>query len=107
MPGLVNRRLLGIFAHPDDEAFGSGAMLARYSHTGVDVHVCTVTDGAAGTYDPQFLKDSGAATLADARRKELACACDALGVTLHTLRYRDSGMEGSPDNKHPDSLYQA
>jgi N-acetyl-1-D-myo-inositol-2-amino-2-deoxy-alpha-D-glucopyranoside deacetylase len=28
-------------------------------------------------------------------------------VRLHTLDYRDSGMQGAPDNQHPDSLYQA
>jgi LmbE family N-acetylglucosaminyl deacetylase len=103
----AGRRLLGIFAHPDDESFGSGAMLARYAHAGVDVHVCTVTDGAAGVYDAKFLQASGAASLGELRRKELLCACSALGATLHMLRYRDSGMEGSSDNKHRESLYQA
>lgn len=101
------RRLLGVFAHPDDESFGSGGMLARYAHSGVEVHVCTMTDGAAGSFDPQILAGMGVATLAEARRRELACACGELGVTLHMLGYRDSGMEGTPDNKHPESLYQA
>jgi len=105
MPEIL--RLLGIFAHPDDEAFGSGGMLARYSHNGVEVHVCTVTDGAAGTFDPKTLEQTGASNLAEARQAELSCACRELGVTLHTLGYRDSGMEGTADNKHPGSLYQA
>jgi LmbE family N-acetylglucosaminyl deacetylase len=68
--------------------------------------VCIVTDGAAGENDGD---DSEGETppLARVRREELECACQALGVGLHTLDYRDSGMEGTPDNEHPDSLYQA
>ncbi|GAP61938.1 hypothetical protein ARMA_0361 [Ardenticatena maritima] len=101
------RRLLGIFAHPDDESFGPGATLAKYAREGVDVHVCIVTDGAAGTWDPQAADEAEHASLAEVRRRELECACRALGATLHQFGYRDSGMEGAPDNKHPDSLYQA
>nr|WP_290665196.1 PIG-L family deacetylase [Ardenticatena sp.] len=101
------RRLLGIFAHPDDESFGPGATLAKYAREGVDVHVCIVTDGAAGTWDPEAADESEHHDLAKVRRQELECACRELGATLHQLGYRDSGMEGAPDNKHPDSLYQA
>ncbi len=99
--------LLGIFAHPDDESFGPGGALARYAATGADVHVCIVTDGAAGSYDPALLAASGCHTLAELRHQELACACRALGVTLHTLNYRDSGMAGAGDNDHHASLFQA
>lgn len=97
--------LLGIFAHPDDESFGPGGTLARYAREGVDVHVCIATDGAAGSYDESML--DGYSSLAQRRAEELACAVKTLGATLHTLGYRDSGMEGAPDNKHPDCLYQA
>ncbi len=107
MTGPDDTRLLGIFAHPDDESFGAGGMLARYSHSGIDVHVCTVTDGAAGSVDEAQATALGAGTLAETRARELACAGEELGVTVHMLGYRDSGMEGWPDNKHPASLYQA
>ena len=100
-------RLLGIFAHPDDESFGPGGALARYAAAGVEVHVCIVTDGDAGGCDPALLAASGCNTLAELRQQELACACKALGVTLHTLDYRDSGMAGASDNEHHASLYQA
>lgn len=104
---MTQARLLGIFAHPDDESFGSGGALARYARQGVDVHVCTVTDGAAGSYDPNTPKTGDRSSLTQLRRQELTCACRILGVRLHTLPYRDSGMAGTPDNAHPDSLYQA
>jgi len=105
---MTRRRLLGVFAHPDDESFGSGGVLAKYAQEGVEVHVCIATDGATGSVatDGASVADE-TQPLADVRQQELACACQVLGVQLHTLGYRDSGMEGSPDNKHPDSLYQA
>jgi LmbE family N-acetylglucosaminyl deacetylase len=103
---MTGRRLLAILAHPDDESFGLGGTLARYVREGVEVHVCIVTDGAAGENDEDALEEE-AVPLARVRREELECACRALGVRLHTLDYRDSGMEGAPDNEHPESLYQA
>jgi LmbE family N-acetylglucosaminyl deacetylase len=104
---MASRTLLGVFAHPDDESFGPGGTLAKYAREGVDVHVCIVTDGASGSTVPDAAAPGELSSLAELRQHELACACDVLGVHLHTLNYRDSGMEGSADNRHPRSLYQA
>ena len=104
---MTPRRLLGIFAHPDDESFGPGGTLAKYVREGTEVHVCIATDGATGSVASDVAPTDGVPSLADRRRYELACACQVLGTQLHTLDYRDSGMEGSKDNKHPTSLYQA
>ena len=68
--------------------------------------MCIVTDGAAGEND-QEASEGETTSLATVRREELECACQVLGVQLHRLDYRDSGMEGAPDNQHADSLYQA
>ena len=101
---MARGRLLGIFAHPDDESFGAGGTLAMYARTSIEVHICTVTDGASGSCDATVL---GVSSLAELRRQELECACQVLGANLWTLAYRDSGMLGSPDNQHPASLFQA
>jgi LmbE family N-acetylglucosaminyl deacetylase len=103
---MRQRRLLAILAHPDDESFGIGGTLARYAREGVEVHVCIVTDGAAGENDGDA-SEQEALSLARVRQEELRCACQVLGVKLHMLDYRDSGMQGTLDNGHPDSLYQA
>ncbi len=100
------RRILAIFAHPDDESFGPGATLARYARQDVEVHICIATDGAAGSFEPGTF-NGGASALAKQRRAELEAAVRILGATLHPLDYRDSGMEGAPDNDHPASLYRA
>ena len=46
---MTNKRtLLAIYAHPDDEAFGTGGTLSKYAQSGVDVHLITATLGEAG-----------------------------------------------------------
>jgi N-acetyl-1-D-myo-inositol-2-amino-2-deoxy-alpha-D-glucopyranoside deacetylase len=93
-------------AHPDDESFGPGSTLAKYAAAGVKVYVVCSTGGEAGTVSPEFLK--GYSSIAELRTAELNCAAKALGLAgLIRLGYRDSGMRGAEDNKHPDSLAMA
>jgi len=102
---MKRKVLLGVFAHPDDESFGPGGTLARYAAKGVDVHICTLTDGAAGTADPDCWDClNGYQNLADRRVEELGCAVQVLGGTLHFMGYRDSGMAGDEANQHPDAF---
>ena len=46
---LMKKVLFGIFAHPDDEAFGPSAYLYRAAQNGTDVHLILATDGENGT----------------------------------------------------------
>lgn len=46
----MNKRLLAVFAHPDDEAFGPAGSIAKYAQEGVEVHVLTATKGEAGLW---------------------------------------------------------
>jgi LmbE family N-acetylglucosaminyl deacetylase len=90
-------------AHPDDETFGPGTTLAQYVLRGVSVYCVCATRGEAGTVDAEFMK--GFATISDLRTAELERAVKKLGLTgLIFLNYRDSGMPGSPDNKHSNAL---
>jgi LmbE family N-acetylglucosaminyl deacetylase len=98
-------RLLGVFAHPDDESFGPGGTMAKYAREGVEVHICIATDGAAGSVEPALLE--GYANLAERRTEELTAAVAVLGGVLHRLPYGDSGMAGSDGNQNPDCLVQA
>jgi N-acetyl-1-D-myo-inositol-2-amino-2-deoxy-alpha-D-glucopyranoside deacetylase len=98
--------LLACFAHPDDESFGAGGVLARYSASGANVTLVCATLGEVGE-----ISDSALATpenLGDVREQELRCAGAALGLTsVELLRYRDSGMAGTPDNEDPRAYVQA
>jgi LmbE family N-acetylglucosaminyl deacetylase len=99
-------RLLAVMAHPDDETFGMGGTLAFYSWCGADTFLTCTTDGAAGDVDAEWLARYG--SVVATREAELRCAAETLGLRgVHMLRYRDSGMPGTADNQHPDSLCSA
>lgn len=102
----MEKRILSVLAHPDDESFGMGGTLAKYARGGARVHLICATRGEAGEVDPECLE--GYESIADLREAELNCAVKTLGVeTLHLLSYRDSGMTGSADNQRSDALINA
>jgi LmbE family N-acetylglucosaminyl deacetylase len=71
-------RVLGIFAHPDDETICAGGTLATYALAGADVRVVSLTRGGAGQ-----IRDAGAATRATlkaVRERELHAAARELGL---------------------------
>jgi len=98
--------LIFVGAHPDDETFGLGAILAQYAASGVAVYYLCSTRGEAGTVD--LLLMNGYPSIGDLRWAELTKAVKVLGLTgFFHLGYRDSGMDGSEDNKQPDALMNA
>lgn len=71
-------RILGVFAHPDDEVFLAGGTLAKYAAQGAESMVLSATRGQAGQ-----IRDASAATrhtLGVTRERELRQACQILGV---------------------------
>lgn len=100
------RRLLACLAHPDDETFGLGGTLALYAQRDIPVYLVCATRGDLGTVEPELLREFD--SVAELRKAELDCASQALGLEeVIQFDYRDSGMPGSPDNKHPESLAAA
>ena len=102
--------LMAVHAHPDDEALGTGGILARYSDEGVRTVLVTCTngefgDGPGGVKPEDPGHDEGA--VVPIRLQELKASCEVLGVShLELLGYHDSGMEGWPQNKATDSFWQ-
>jgi LmbE family N-acetylglucosaminyl deacetylase len=85
----MNRRVLGLFAHPDDETFGPGGTLALLGARGDRVRVVCATRGEAGTIDRSaFL---GKKRLAALRETELAAACRALGIEPPSMLHLPDG----------------
>ncbi len=94
------------FAHPDDEAFGMGGTIARYAADGVSIALICSTNGDVGTVDAEKLQ--GFESVGELRLHELQCSAETLGIReVVTFGYRDSGMMGTPENNHPDCLWQA
>ncbi len=97
-------KLLAVLAHPDDETFGMGGTLAMYARRGVAVHLVCATKGEVGEMDPVYME--GFQSIADRRESELRCAAEKLRLAgVYFLGYRDSGMIGSTENRHPEALF--
>jgi LmbE family N-acetylglucosaminyl deacetylase len=75
---MTQRVVMAVFAHPDDEAFGTGGTLARYAAEGCDVYLVTATRGEAGEIAEPDMATS--ANLPDVREREIRCACRAYGI---------------------------
>lgn len=100
------RTILIAYPHPDDESFGNGGTIARYTAEGVAVHYACATRGECGTVDAPMLE--GYADIAELRTAEQTCAAQALNLAaVHFLGFRDSGMPGTADNQHPNAFIQA
>jgi LmbE family N-acetylglucosaminyl deacetylase len=79
--------ILGVWAHPDDEAYLSGGLMAIARDVGSRVVCVTATRGELGTPDPDTWPPQ---RLAAERTGELARCLEILGVTEHHwLGYRD------------------
>jgi LmbE family N-acetylglucosaminyl deacetylase len=91
LPIQHSKRILGVFAHPDDESFCAGGTFAKYAATGAEVMVVSATRGEAG----QIRMPSVATrrTLGAVREQELHLACQRLGIQ-HAARCLDH-MDGT------------
>ena len=103
---IAKLSVLAVFAHPDDEGFGPGGTLAMLAARGAGLTLICSTNGDVGEIsDPALATPEN---LAQVRQEELRAAMAVTGVQdVRFLGYRDSGMEGTSDNGHPSSLYQA
>ena len=98
----MTKTILAVLAHPDDESFGLGGTLALYARKGYDTYYVCATRGEAGTVDEEHL--TGFKDTAELRTDELNRAAKILGLKgVFFLGYRDSGMPGMEENKHPDA----
>ena len=86
--------VLGVWAHPDDEAYLSGGLMAAAVDAGARVVCITATSGERGTPDAQGWPP---ARLAPVRDAELAASLAVLGVADHLqLGYPDGGCDAVP-----------
>jgi LmbE family N-acetylglucosaminyl deacetylase len=95
--------VLLVYAHPDDEVFCAAGTTAALRERGVAVILVCATRGEAGQIsDPALATPE---TLGVVREAELRAALAALDVAdLRFLDYRDSGMDGTPENDDPRAL---
>jgi len=81
-----------IYAHPDDECFGTAGTIIEYREKGIPVtYVCgTLGEMGRNMGSPTFANRE---TLPTLRKKELEDACEYLDIDLRLLGYRDKTIE--------------
>jgi LmbE family N-acetylglucosaminyl deacetylase len=83
----MTKILFGLFAHPDDEAFGPAGTLIQEVKNGTELHLITFTTGENGT-NPDAVIDLGAE-----RYEEWKKAGNLIGATaMHHLGYTDGTL---------------
>lgn len=86
--------VLGVWAHPDDEAYLSAGLMALARAAGNHVTCVTATLGEHGTDDPDTWPPE---RLARTRRLEISASMAVLGVTDHRiLGYEDGTLCAQP-----------
>lgn len=88
----MEKHVVIIYPHPDDESFGAAGTITQFRKQGVPVTYLCGTLGEMGRNmgTPPFANRE---TLPEIRKKELINACKGLDVDLQMLGYRDKTME--------------
>jgi LmbE family N-acetylglucosaminyl deacetylase len=87
-----------VFAHPDDETFCVGGIVAKYAAAGVKIDLFCATDGDAGK--AAGVPVSSREDLAAIRRKEARAAADVLGIdAIAFAGYGDGAIEQADQTK--------
>ncbi len=96
-PDMVPPCILCVFAHPDDEQWGTAGALALCVERGIDIHVLSATSGDKGEIsDPALATPDNFGAV---REEELRTACALLGFQPPILlRYGDGTLaQADPD----------
>src|ERR1051325_7307780 len=107
MPSIdLTKPLLAIFAHPDDETFGVGGLLALAHKSGARVGVFCATRGEKGKL---HLKEAiSEEKLGELRADELRAAAKIFGAErVEILNYPDGGLEGVPEEDIVEKILDA
>jgi LmbE family N-acetylglucosaminyl deacetylase len=99
----VTRRILLIFAHPDDESFATAGLARQYADGGAEIALVTATRGDAGRLgDPPLCSRE---ELPGRRELELREAAGILGIRhVHVLDYLDKSLSDARPEKIREEL---
>ncbi|USG63545.1 PIG-L family deacetylase [Brevibacillus ruminantium] len=104
---MNKKRILFIFAHPDDETFTSGVTIRKYANQpDVSIHLLCATRGEAGKpgEPPICTKEE----LPAVRENELRVAASILGITtVDFLEYQDKHLSDVPIEELAEKIRQS
>ncbi|MFZ5845419.1 MAG: PIG-L deacetylase family protein [Patescibacteria group bacterium] len=99
------KKILLVFAHPNDESFAVGGSAAKYARAGWQVDLLCATRGETGA-QPPFEKLAGAA-LGQIRERELAEAGEILGInSITVLDYQDGTLSRQNPGELEDKIFR-
>jgi LmbE family N-acetylglucosaminyl deacetylase len=87
------KRVLTIFAHPDDAETMAGGTLLKWAKEGHAITMCLITEGDKGTSDPDDVPQA----VVERRRAEQQRAAARLNATVITLGYEDGVLQPTLD----------
>jgi N-acetyl-1-D-myo-inositol-2-amino-2-deoxy-alpha-D-glucopyranoside deacetylase len=94
--------VLAVYAHPDDELFHGGGMLAHLAERGASVTIACATKGEAGRPHPSV---GSVADLGALRAAELRLSCERLGIgEPRFLGFHDSARKERQRHDDPRAL---
>lgn len=90
-------KIVCVFAHPDDEAFGPGGTIAKYAKDGNEVYLVCATNGNS--------KERGGEKLGKTREKELLASAKILGIKkVFFLGFEDGTLSLNLYHKLADKI---
>jgi LmbE family N-acetylglucosaminyl deacetylase len=99
------KTILGIWAHPDDEVFVSGGLMAEAARRGDRVVCLHATRGESGLY---FRRPCDPRALGKVRELELEASLGRLGVAEHRfLGYADGRLSAAPRTEAITQIQEA
>lgn len=94
------KKLMAVFAHPDDESLLMGGTLAKYANEGVDTHLLMATKGQRGRFGVNR-GNPGIEIVGKTREQELLGAAQAL--SMKEVSFLDY-MDGDLDKSDPEEI---
>jgi LmbE family N-acetylglucosaminyl deacetylase len=92
----VTYRLAAVFAHPDDDTFGLGGILAKQG-ADIDYTLIAATSGEAGEIsDPALANQENLGLVREGEEREALRELGFPDATVHFLRYPDGGLKDVP-----------
>ena len=99
-------RLMAVFAHPDDDAWGIGGTVAL-SRDLIELTVVLATSGGAGQVsDPSLATPENLAEVREAEEVESMTALGVPEAPVHFLRYADGALEAADRGELVDRLVE-
>lgn len=86
-------KLMAVLAHPDDESFGIGGVLAKYADEGIETYLIVATRGERGRFG-ENKESPGLDVVGKTREAELLAAAKVLGIReVSFLDYIDADLD--------------